>query len=428
MKQVSLELLQYSKSAYFYIYKFAYIQICIYICVSKIINMINNITGSPVEGDDFFGREKELVHAWKSIKKGNSLILSAPRRVGKSSFAKKLLSTAKTEGWNVLEINLEEIKSEEGFVKKFIDKLTEQSWWDKIKTESAEKFEKIISSIKPTVEFSGATATLEWKSQKSNVYEKLKSLLDHEKETLIMVDELTVLLSSFLENDLENGKNNVEFFLNWLRSFRQVSGTKIRWVFCSSVGIDNFTNQHNLSYTFNDVNSFPIGPFAQSKANEFVKELAVSENLIFPNEISDHMLEKIGWLLPYFIQILFSKINHLIQVNEKTICFETVDEAYNQLINEKNLNTWEERLREYNDLEIYARELLKKLSINREGESRDSLFSFLNSKINDPEKTEAVINKLLYMLRNDGYLVDDEIKYAFRSPLLRDFWYNRFVK
>ncbi|MBS7253983.1 ATP-binding protein [Flavobacterium branchiicola] len=390
--------------------------------------MINNITGSPVEGANFFGREKELDHAWNSIKKGNSLILSAPRRVGKSSFAKKMLNTAKGEGWNVLEINLEEIKSEEGFVKKFIDHLTQQSWWNKVKSESGEKLEKILSSIKTSIEFGGAQASLEWKSNKSDVYEKLKSLIEHDKETLIMVDELTVLLSSFLENDSENGKKNAEFFLNWLRSFRQVSGTKIRWIFCSSIGIDNFTNQHNLSYTFNDVNSFPLGAFTPLQANEFVQELAVSENLIFSDEISDYILEKIGWLLPYFIQILFSKINHLIKVNDRLICIETVDEAYNQLIDEKNLNTWEERLNDYGDLEIYARELLKKMSMNKEGESRNSLFSVLNSKINDSDKTETLINKLLYMLKNDGYLVDDEIKYAFRSPLLRDFWFNRFVK
>ncbi len=390
--------------------------------------MINNITGSPVEGENFFGRESELAHAWKHITKGNSLILSAPRRVGKSSFAKKLLNTAKNEGWNTLEINLEEIKSEEGFVKKFIEQLTEQDWWSKIKKKSNEKFEKILDSIKPSLEYEGAKATLEWKSSKGDVYEKLKSLLEHDNETLVMVDELTVLLSSFIENDAENGKKNVEFFLNWLRSFRQVSGTKIRWVFCSSVGIDNFTSQHNLSYTFNDVDSYPIGAFTTKKAKELIKELAISDNLELPDEIVDYMLGKIGWLLPYFIQILFSKFNHLIQVNENSISTETVDEAYNQLINEKNLNTWEERLSEYSELEIYARELLKKLSMNKEGVSRSFLFDFLNSKINDLDKTEMVINKLLYMLKNDGYLIDDETKYAFRSPLLRDFWFNRFVK
>lgn len=260
------------------------------------------------------------------------------------------------------------------------------------------------------------------------MYENLKKLVDHEKETLIMVDELTVLLSSFIENDPIDGKKNVEFFLNWLRSFRQVSGTKIRWIFCSSVGIDNFTSQYNLSYTFNDVDPYPIGAFKRDKAKELLLELAKSDKIILSDEVIEYKLDKLGWLLPYFIQILFFKFYHLVQVEDREIAIETVDEAYNLLISEKHLNTWEERLKEYNVLEGYARELLKRLSNNKVGESRSTLFSYLNTKIKNQEKTDLILSKLLYMLQNDGYLIEEELKYTFRSPLLRDFWFNRFSK
>jgi hypothetical protein len=390
--------------------------------------MINNITGSPVEGEDFFGREKELEFIWKHIQKGNSTILAAPRRVGKSSLAKKVLSEASEKGWNILEINLEEVKSEEGFVKKFIEELTNKDWWSRVVRKSGSKISEILESIKPSIEYEGATATLEWKSSKSDVYENLKKLVDHEKETLIMVDELTVLLSSFIENDPIEGKKNVEFFLNWLRSFRQVSGTKIRWIFCSSVGIDNFTSQHNLSYTFNDVDPYPIGAFKREKAKELLLELAKSDKMIVSEEVIEYILDKLGWLLPYFIQILFFEFYHLVQVEDREITIETVDETYNLLISEKHLNTWEERLQQYNELENYARALLKRLSNNKVGESRSVLVSFLNTKINDPEKTDSILSKLLYMLQNDGYLIEEELKYTFRSLLLRDFWCNRFSK
>ncbi len=390
--------------------------------------MINNVTGSPVEGDDFFGRENDLEFVWQHIQKGNSIILSAPRRVGKSSLAKRVLKEAKRNGWNTLEINLEEIKTEERFVKEFIDQLINQDWWKKILTKSGNKIEQILNNVNTSVEYEGAKATLEWKSNKSDIYENLKKLVDHEKETLIMVDELTVLLSSFIENDPIDGKKNIEFFLNWLRSFRQVTGTKIRWIFCSSVGIDNFTNQYNLSYTFNDVTSYPVGAFKREKAKELLLELAKSDKIILSDEVINYMLDKLGWLLPYFIQILFFKFYHLVQVEDKEISIETADEAYNLLLSEKHLNTWEERLNEYIVLEVYARQLLKNLSLNKEGESRSNLLSFLNTKINDDEKAEEILNKLLYMLQNDGYLIEEESKYTFRSPLLRDFWYNRFSK
>ena len=141
------------------------------------------------------------------------------------------------------------------------------------------------------------------------------------------------------------------------------------------------------------------------------------------------MLDKLGWRLPYFIQILFSNINKLIKIQSKSISIETIDEAYSNLISENSLNTWDERLNAYSDLEKYARLILKKLSTIIEGESRGNIYHTLYSNINDPEKTEIVVSKLLHMLQNDGYLVFSEsLKYAFRSPLLRDFWYDRFVK
>jgi hypothetical protein len=390
---------------------------------------INNITGPPVEGDDFFGRKKELDFAWDHIRKGNSMILSAPRRVGKSSFAKRILGTAKETKWNTLEINLEEIKSEEGFVKLFLEKLQNENWWQKTLAKTEDKINQILDSIKPSIELGEAKASIEWKSQKTDVYEKLKSLLNHKEETLIMVDEVTVLLDCFVKNDTENGVNDVKFFLNWLRSFRQVTGTKIRWIFCSSIGIDNFTSLHNLSYTLNDVDSMPIGEYIPEQAKEFIKELASSEDIRFSDDQVEYILNKLGWNLPYFIQVYFSSINQQIKIYDKPINIQTFDLAYNNLINKKDLNTWDERLKEYNEYEQFARLVLKNLSKITEGESRDNLFNMLKIKIQDEEKAETVLNKLLNMLKNDGYIMYNlEAKYTFRSPLLRDFWFNRFAK
>jgi len=390
--------------------------------------MINNITGSPVEGDNFFGREKDLEYIWKHIQKGNSVILSAPRRVGKSSLAKKVIQRAKEAGWNSLEINLEEIKSEEGFLRVFIKELQNQDWWEKTKGKSSEIIENLLSAFKLSGEAFGVKGSFEYQKGKEDSYDNLKKLLNHGENTLIMVDEVTVLLNSFIESDPINGKRNAEFFLNWLRSFRQISGTKIRWIFCSSVGIDNFTSQYQLSHTFNDIDPYPIGAFKRDKAKQLLEELAKSDNMVLPDEIIEYKINKLGWLLPYFIQILFFKFYHLVEVEEREIKIETVDEAYTLLLNEKHLNTWEERLKEYKELEDYARKLLKRLSNIPEGESRSILLSFLNSIVTDQQKAEEILSQLIYMLKNDGYLIEEDAKYSFRSPLLRDFWYNRFSK
>jgi uncharacterized protein len=388
---------------------------------------MNSKTGSPVEGEDFYGREKELDFAWNHITKGNSLVLAAPRRVGKSSFAKKLLVNAQNVGWNTLEINLEEIKSEIGFVNLFVEKLQNQSWWEGFKAKSKSNIEQILSSIKPTIKYGDIETTVEWQNKKADIYEKLKQLLDHTEPTLIMIDEVTILLNCFLE-DKENGLENVKFFLNWLRNFRQTTGTKIRWVFCSSIGIDNFTSQHNLSYAFNDVTSFPLGEFNEPTSIGLLKKLAESDDLDTTESIIESMLNAIGWKLPYFLQILHYKFNYLVKVDGDEINEETLEKAYKLLIEEKHLNTWEERLKDYGMLEADARLKLTYICKSKSGTSRNSLVALINKKYNDPEKAEGIVSKLLYMLKNDGYLVEEKGKYFFRSPLLRDFWFNRTVK
>ena len=79
-------------------------------------------------------------------------------------------------------------------------------------------------------------------------------------------------------------------------------------------------------------------------------------------------------------------------------------------------------------MENYSRLILNKISQHAEGERRANLISVLNVQLNDPIKAELAVAKILKMLINDGYLVEDKGKYLFRSPLLKDFWFNRFVK
>lgn len=73
---------------------------------------IENRIGPPVEGKDFYGREKELGIANRLLDSGHSLLLSAPRRIGKSSFAKRLIEDKKAQGWKCVYIDLEQTTTE----------------------------------------------------------------------------------------------------------------------------------------------------------------------------------------------------------------------------------------------------------------------------------------------------------------------------
>ncbi|MDR3339882.1 MAG: hypothetical protein LBT25_07325 [Candidatus Symbiothrix sp.] len=374
---------------------------------------MKNIVGSIVEKENFFGREKEINRAWELLENGNSLILAAPRRVGKSSFAKKMKDKAEIEGWKGYYIDLEKSKTETDFIKRFLTVLKGEKWFEKFK----------VDNFKVSVPYVSFDI-----SKNEDICQKIEQALPYSEDTLIVIDELTIFLDNLHEDNKKNDLDNVEFVLNWLRGLRQVSGNKIRWIFCSSIGIENFASAHNLSYTLNDVTSFAIDELKGNEPTLFIKELAESKKLTFQDDVIQYLLNKLGWKLPYFIQLLFKEIVDFTE-SEKEISIDTIDKAYAHTISKNSIhfNTWFERLNEYKEDKQYALILLKELSRMKAGKSRNSLQSLIVEKVLDVDKAEEILNRILFLLDKEGYIMESAGKYTFRSPFLRDFWYNRFV-
>jgi len=409
-----------------------YIQFCIYTKLyiltecrtkGKKMKKITIKAGPPVEGSDFYGREKELKYAWEyQISKGVSLLLSAPRRVGKTSFSKKMLKMAEENGWKTMYLDLEGISTESEFVKLFKERLKSEKWWDKAWNKTKNVVFKIFDSIKE-VKVAESGISLNSGAWRDDTYEKIRQLIENAGKILIVMDELAVYLYDLLKQ--ENGREKVEFFMEWLRNLRQT--TKACWIFCSSVGIENFTSMHQLSKHLNDLYPFHIEAFSEDEAKDFILHLNVDKNVRFTEEHIQYILDKLMWYLPYFIQILVNKINFLFCVEGKQLTNAAIDEAYNLLITENYFKTWDERLKYYDEFEDNARKILK-LCVSPNGISRDDLLINLTANKNEKEKTEDTLSKLLEMLKNDGYMVEHNGKYIFHSPLLRDFWYARFIK
>lgn len=155
--------------------------------------------------------------------------------------------------------------------------------------------------------------------------------------------------------------------------------------------------------------------------------LCHSENISMSEEAIEYTLNRLHWNIPYFIQVIFSK---LVEDYDGKITQEEIDMAYNKLYSENYLSTWSERLSEYRDYEVVARHILKALSTQRKGMERDSLLNVIMTGKDAAliEKTDYDLSKVLDMLENDGYILKNGSIRAFRSPLLRDYWFNKFVQ
>lgn len=216
---------------------------------------ISNKIGPPVEGEDFFGREKEIRNANRLLDTRHSLLLSAPRRIGKSSLAKRLIEEKKRQGWKCVYLDLEEVTTEDGFLCLVIEAFRENGIWKQLTEGMSKGLTSILDRIEK-VSIGPIDLGLAKKEEKEDLYKNLKELIRHDVDTFIVVDELTLFLGVL--NRSNNGAEKVSFILNWLRSLRQVSKTSVRWLFCGSVGLRNFTSSMNLGYTINDLTEFTL--------------------------------------------------------------------------------------------------------------------------------------------------------------------------
>ena len=385
---------------------------------------ISNKIGPPVEGEDFFGREKEIRKANRLLDSNHSLLLSAPRRIGKSSLAKRLIEDKKQQGWKCVYIDLEETTTEEGFLRLVIGAFKENGIWKQLADGMSKGLLSVLDRIEK-VSLGPVDFNIGKREEQEDLYKNLKELIKHEDDTFIVVDELTLFLG--ILNKSENGAAKLAFILNWLRSLRQVSKTKVRWLFCGSVGLRNFTSALNLGYTINDLMEFGLGELSYDEAKGLLSGLCRSENIEMGNELIDYALDKLHWNIPYFIQILFSK---LVEAYEGEVTIESIDAAYDKLCSANYLSTWSERLSEYREYEVPARKILKALSTQSAGLGRDAILNILmtGKDASKAGEVDYVLSIVLEMLENDGYILKTGPVRVFRSPLLRDYWFNKFVQ
>ena len=340
-------------------------------------------------------------------------MLAAPRRVGKTSFAKRLMDVQGAKGWNTIFIDLEQITNINHFFKAFHDELMalpEVRMTDKVMS----KVKKWVSGLELSTQAGPVQASIKANSTDNDDFNGLAEVLNAlEHHTLIVFDELTVLLESLTL--IDNDGRTVRTFLNQFRALRSSTAESCSWLICSSVGVRNYTIQHNLSDTINDVADFDLGAYSDAEATEFVSLLAQTIGIEIDDKTVRHMLAKIGWNIPYFIQLLMSRLP------KGKVTKAAIDDAYNHLLKTGSFDTWHERLnKEYGNNKDVAKLVLQYMCVNTEGKPRDEIFNYLYARFSSFDNDS--LGLLLRALMTDGYLVKDGELYRFRSPLLRDYW------
>ncbi len=96
--------------------------------------------GKPVSGNMLIGRKTLLTELTQILAIGQSIVLIAPRRYGKTSIALEILNQFKTKDWFISEIDIFNITDKQNFSEKIIESCLKNnpisiaSYWHKLKS------------------------------------------------------------------------------------------------------------------------------------------------------------------------------------------------------------------------------------------------------------------------------------------------------
>ena len=391
---------------------------------------MRNIIGNPAEGDDFFDRPKILAKLRRQLENSANILLVAPRRVGKTSVVIRLCEEWRAEPHRkAVYLNVEGRGEELAFAEKLIDELAKAGLHPELMTRAMGFFSKLRQKLAggiqvPGLEISLGDATDVDHSTLGKLLESIfRNIEESDTTVLIAIDELPEFLLTLQKS--QEGPRRVAAFLHWLRELRQTYRKQIRWLFLGSIGLDNFVEDQKLQKAINDLQIVALDAFTPEEADNFLQQLGDSNKLPLEQAERRDIIKYVGWPLAFHLQLVF---HQLVELESRSI-----DLAVDALLRPENFgyyDTWRQRIDDqFSVVDAAAcKEILSHLCRNPGGRERGQILDVLMAKNTANQvQVDEQLTRLLIVLQRDGYLLQSDRQYAFRSFLLREYWFRRHV-
>ncbi|MBN1468805.1 MAG: ATP-binding protein [Fusobacteriaceae bacterium] len=378
----------------------------------------NTIVGQVARGDKFFKRDIEIEKILRQIEGGRNILISAPRRVGKTSLMSYIKENPPKD-YRIIYLNTESVNSGNEFFKKLLNTIIREFESLKKYTVSIKKFLSKIDGIgKDGVTLSDKE--LNYFFELIDFFEKLN--LENEK-LVIMIDEYAQTVQNILKNE---GKERAVNFLQMNRELRQKDFTKsIQYVYAGSIGLENVVSKIERTNDINDLVSLKVNPLDNEETKGLINQITKDSGLVFNDDVINYIITKMEWLIPYYIQILVDEIDQMKSKRDVAVVIEKeeIEMAFEKMLEHRTYYSyWHERLRSLNKDEYnFAKEILNFVSENDKISSSE-IFNVSQKYSMDNVDYKEVLNEL----KHDGYLNNEEnIKeYKFNSPILKVWWYR----
>lgn len=372
----------------------------------------------PVEG--IIGRDALCQSAWNTLDV-QSVVMSAERRIGKTSLLRKMAAESPSE-WVVLSRDLERLHSASDFANAVYKDVEQHlSKWKR----TAGRARQLLKSL-GGIEVGGilklpAAQATPWKQLLTQAIEDLI----HEQQDSRLVffwDEVPFMLQGISSRE---GEAVAMEILDVLRSLRQEHST-FRMVLTGSVGlhhvIGSLKERGYSNAPVNDMYEIEVPPLARDDACELARALIAGEHLA--TQSLDETVDAIAMAsdcIPFYIHHIVRQL----KISNSAANPDTVSKTVLAQLLDANdpwsLGHYRDRITTYYPgIEKLVMAVLDSLAAASHPLRTDDVLRFVSSSIEFDDRDRLL--GLLRLLERDHYLDRSERGYGWKFPLIARWW------
>ena len=394
-----------------------------------------------VDGDRFFDRETELETLTERVRDGTHTLLTAQRRMGKTSLVRELLRRLDGEGeFATVFVDLEGANDAADAVAEIaIQAKSVQTAWDRIKDGFANHLKDIGDRVEEVgladlkVKLRAGIDAGSWQRNGDQIFEALAA---NEKPVVLAIDELPILVNRLLKGHdyriTPERREAADQFLSWLRRNGQSHSKKVSMIVSGSIGLEPVLRQAGLSAQANIFSPFELQPWSQDTSVRCLDALARTYGVDIPVDLRREMCRRLRCCVPHHVQQFFDHLHeHLRRDGRSNATDADVTQVYERDLlgvrGQIDLEHYEGRLRMVLGPEGYrtALTLLTEAAVTDGLLTYHAVQLYRESSLASPDEDEIPIGDVLYSLEHDGYLERQGRDHRFVSGLLEDWWRAR---
>lgn len=387
---------------------------------------------SWVDGERFFGRQVDLELLTERVHRGSHTLLTAARRMRKTSLVHELLRQLRETGeFETFYVDLEAAEDHRHAVAEIGSCCASTiGVADRISRILGGALEGVdeLSVFDLSVKLRARIDEGNWQHRADEIFDGIASC---SRPAVLVIDELPILVNRLLKGPdysiAPERRARTDQFLRWLRKNAQAHRGRVILVLTGSVGLEPILRQANLSALANAYEPYNLQPWTVEEASGCLEALSRQYGLTLEESIRQNICDRLRCCIPHHVQQFFSRLHHHLRLEHRTTAtMQDVASVYSQRMlgveGQVHLEHYEGRLRSVlgTDRCGLALEILTEAACGGRPLTVRALELFRNYAEYSLELPRSTVSGVLTVLEHDGYLQALDGGYGFVSGLLED--------